>query len=438
MKALTKLSTRVMERYLPDPLIFVILLSLFVYIVAMFTTGSSPLQMVTFFGDGFWGLMEFTVQMAMVLLTGHVMAKSRPFKTLLSKLAAIPNSSGQAIILVSVVAALACFINWGFGLVLGVLFAKEVARQRTDTDYRLLIASAYSGFLVWHGGFSGSIPLTVATDGHPFSDQIGIIPITETVFTFGNLLIVVLLMISIPILNYFMHPDKSDRYIIDPELLDEPEPVSKPDNMTPAERLENSVVLNYIIGAVGVAYIIYHFAVNGLDLNLNIVNFIFLFTGLILHGTPRNFIDAVLDAVKGVGPILVQFPFYAGLMGMMVESGLASQITEMFVNVSSEVTFPLFAFLSAGVVNFFVPSGGGQWAVQAPVMIGAAYELGVEQSKMAMAVAWGDAWTNMIQPFWALPALAIAGLKARDIMGFCLWALVVSGVIIGLVMLIIF
>src|SRR5699024_2626858 len=315
-------------------------------------------------------------------LTGHVMAKSTPFKSLLSRLASVPNTAGQAIVLVSVVAALACFINWGFGLVLGVLFAKEVARQRDDTDYRLLIASGYSGFLVWHGGFSGSIPLTVATEGHPFVEQIGIILITDTVFTFGNLLIVALLVVTIPILNFFMHPEKSERYIIDPELLVEPGPEPKPENMTPAERLENSRVLNYIIGAIGIVYVIYHFSVNGLDLNLNIVNFIFLFTGLILHGTPRNYIEAVFEAVRGVGPILIQFPFYAGLMGMMVESGLAAQITEIFVSASNEVTFPLFAFLSAGVVNFFVPSGGGQWAVQAPVMIGAAMELGIEQSKM--------------------------------------------------------
>lgn len=438
LKVLTRFSTRLMERYLPDPLIFVILLTLLVYVLGMITTGSTPLQMATFFGDGFWGLMEFTVQMSMVLLTGHVMAKSSPFKKLLSKLAKIPKSSGQAIILVSIVAALASFINWGFGLVIGVLIAKEVARQRTDTDYRLLIASGYSGFLVWHGGFSGSIPLTVATEGHPFSEQIGIIPITETIFTFENILIVVLLMISIPILNYFMHPDENERHIIDKKLLEEPESEPKPLNMTPAERLENSVMLNYIIGAIGVVYVIYYFSINGFDLNLNIVNFIFLFSGLILHGTPKNYIEAVFEAVRGVGPILVQFPFYAGLMGMMVESGIAAQITELFVALSNEVTFPLFAFLSAGVVNFFIPSGGGQWAVQAPVMIEAAKELGVEQSKMAMAVAWGDAWTNMIQPFWALPALAIAGLKARDIMGFCVWALVVSGVIISLVMLIAF
>src|SRR5699024_8574024 len=172
-----------------------------------------------------------------------------------------------AIILVSIVAALASFINWGFGLVIGVLIAKEVARQRTDTDYRLLIASGYSGFLVWHGGFSGSIPLTVATEGHPFSEQIGIIPIPETIFTFENILIVVLLMISIPILNYFMHPDENERHIIDKKLLEEPESEPKPLNMTPAERLENSVMLNYIIGAIGVVYVIYYFSINGFELN---------------------------------------------------------------------------------------------------------------------------------------------------------------------------
>src|SRR5699024_9111548 len=165
-------------------------------------------------------------------------------------------------------------------------------------------------------------------------------------------------LVTIPILNLLRHPEKSERYITDPELLVEPGPEPKPENMTPAERLENSRVLNYIIGAIGIVYVIYHFSVNGLDLNLNIVNFIFLFTGLILHGTPRNYIEAVFEAVRGVVPILIQFPFYAGLMGMMVESALAAQITEFFVSVSHVVTFSLFAFLGAGVVNFVVPSGG--------------------------------------------------------------------------------
>ena len=187
-----------------------------------------------------------------------------------------------------------------------------------------------------------------------------------------------------------------------------------------------------VIGALGIAFIIYYFINNGFALTLDLVNFMFLFLGILFHGTPRKYLSAVQEAVKGAGAIIVQFPFYAGIMGMMTASGLAAVISEAFVSVSTADTFPLFAFLSAGLVNFFVPSGGGQWAVQAPIMLEAAEMLGSEPAKVAMAVAWGDAWTNMIQPFWALPALAIAGLKAKDIMGFCVIVLVVSGVVIGL------
>ncbi|WP_414053014.1 short-chain fatty acid transporter [Macrococcus animalis] len=440
MKALTRLSTRLMERFLPDPLVIVILLTLFVYGIGIFTTNTGPVEMITFWGDGFWALLSFTIQMALILLLGHVMAMSKPFSKLLRWLARLPRTAGQAIIMVSFVAALACFINWGFGLVLGVLYAKEVARVRDDTDYRLLIASSYSGFLIWHGGLSGSIPLTIATKGHPFEKQMGLVPVNETIFSPWNLLLVAVLMISIPILNYFMHPKKENRFIIDKNLLVENtnhEEVIDKSKLTPAERIEHSVILNYLIGLVGLIYIVYFFMKNGFNLNLDIVNFIFLFVGLILHGTPRNYIDAVNDAAKGVGSILIQFPFYAGLMGMMTQSGVAKNITDTFLNISNEQTFPALAFLSAGVVNFFVPSGGGQWAVQGPIMIEAAKELGVSNAVMSMAIAWGDAWTNMIQPFWALPALAIAGLKAKDIMGFCLFVLILSGVIICATFLII-
>lgn len=434
MRFLTRLSTRLMERYLPDAYIFVILLSLVVFVLSAFTN-QAPLNVVDYFGNGFWGLMAFTVQMTMVLLCGSVMAKSPFFKRILVSLAKAPKSAGMAIVMVAFLTALACWINWGFGLVLGALIAKEVARQRNDTDYRLLIASAYSGFVIWHGGIAGSIPLSIATAKHPYEAQIGVIPISETLFSTGNLIICVALLICIPILCLLMHPSKEERVIIDPKLLEEAEPEAKPVQMTPAERLEHSRLLNLIIGVLGWIYIISYF-VKGGSLNLNIINFIFFFAGIVLHGTPRNFINAVDDSVRAVGPILIQFPFYAAIMAMMVQSGLAANITNAFVSVASEKTFYVLSFLSAGLVNFFIPSGGGQWAVQAPVMIEAVNQMNamganIEQAKMAMSIAWGDAWTNMIQPFWALPALAIAGLKARDIMGFCLFTLIVSGLIIS-------
>ncbi|HSJ37630.1 MAG TPA: short-chain fatty acid transporter [Planococcus sp. (in: firmicutes)] len=434
MKGIIRFSNNLMERYLPDPFLFVIILTLVVFGLGLGLTDSSPVEMVAFWGGGFWELLAFSMQMVLVLVTGFVLASSPIFKKGLGKLASFAKSPGSAIIWVTLVSLAASWINWGFGLVIGALFAKELAKRVDHVDYRLLIASAYSGFIIWHAGFSGSIPLSIATDGHPFMDRIGIIPTGDTIFASYNLIIIAALVIILPLLNRLMMPKKDETIVVDPKVLVEPKVEEQPEkaDRTPAERLENSWILSAIIGVLGVAFIAYYFIQNGFALNLNLVNFMFLFLGILFHGTPRKYLIAVQEAVKGAGGIIVQFPFYAGIMGMMVSSGLAAVISEAFVSVSTAETFPLFAFLSAGIVNFFVPSGGGQWAVQAPIMLDAAEMLGSDPAKVAMAVAWGDAWTNMIQPFWALPALAIAGLKAKDIMGFCLIVLFVSGAVIGL------
>ena len=434
MKGITRFSNSLMEKYLPDPFLFVIILTVVIFALGLGLTDSSPVQMVAFWGEGFWALLAFSMQMVLVLVTGFVLASSPIFKKGLGKLASLAKSPGSAIILVTLVSLAASWINWGFGLVIGALFAKELAKRVENVDYRLLIASAYSGFIIWHAGFSGSIPLSIATEGHPFADKIGIIPTSATIFASYNVIIVVALIIIVPLLNRLMMPKKEDTVTVDPRLLVEPidEVLPAKSDMTPAERLENGWILSIVIGALGIAFIVYYFVQNGFALTLDLVNFMFLFLGIIFHGTPRKYLIAVQEAVKGAGAIIVQFPFYAGIMGMMTASGLAGVMSEAFVSISSADTLPLFAFLSAGLVNFFVPSGGGQWAVQAPIMLEAAEMLGSDPAKVAMAVAWGDAWTNMIQPFWALPALAIAGLKAKDIMGFCVIVLIVSGVVIGL------
>lgn len=431
MKTLTRWSNTVMERYLPDPYIFVAILTLIVFLLGLGFTDSSPLDMVVHWGDGFWGLLAFTMQMVIVLVAGHVLASSPVFKKLLSSMASLAKSPGSAILLVTVVSLIACWINWGFGLVIGALFAKEIAKKVTTVDYRLLIASAYSGFIIWHGGLGGSIPLSIATADHPFSGIMGVVPTSETIFSTYNLVIIAILFITVPLLNRFMMPKPTDTVSIDPKLLEEKIEVQQEEMLTPASRLENSYILSMLIGALGLVYLIQHFASKGFDLNLNIVNLIFFIMGIIFHGTPKRFLAAVANAVKTAGGIIIQFPFYAGIMGMMVASGLAGVMSEWFVSISTESTFPVFTFFAAGLVNFFVPSGGGQWAVQAPIMLEAAQTLGVSYSKTAMAIAWGDAWTNMIQPFWALPALAIAGLRAKDIMGYCVFVLILSGIVVS-------
>ncbi|MBU1465877.1 MAG: short-chain fatty acid transporter [Gammaproteobacteria bacterium] len=431
-----------LQRYLPDPFIFAIVLTFAVFLLVMPSTGQGPMQVVNAWAGGFWNLLSFSMQMAMVVVTGHAMASAPAFKRKLAMLAGVAKTPGQAIILVTVISAMACWVNWGFGLVVGAIFAKEIAARVKGVDYRLLIASAYSGFLFWHGGLSGSIPLSIAGGANiskvTNGAVTGPIPTSETIFSTMNLTILAVMFITIPLLNRLMHPAPQDTVTIDAELLKE-QVVDTPNkaDMSPAERLENSRVLSLLLGVMGFAYIIYYFVNNGFALNLNVVNFTFLFSAVLLHGTPKSLLSSVSQGARNCSGILLQFPFYAGIMGMMTATGdsgasLAGVISQAFVSISNETTFPLFTFLSAGIVNFFVPSGGGQWAVQAPIMMPAGAALGVDAAKTAMAIAWGDAWTNMIQPFWALPALAIAGLGAKDVMGYCLMALIGSGVIISL------
>ncbi|ETX11085.1 short-chain fatty acid transporter [Marinomonas ushuaiensis DSM 15871] len=432
-----------LQRYLPDPFIFAIILTFAVFLFVMPSTGQGPMQVVNAWAGGFWNLLSFSMQMAMVVVTGHAMASAPAFKSKLAMLAGVAKTPGQAIILVTAISAMACWVNWGFGLVVGAIFAREIAARVKGVDYRLLIASAYSGFLFWHAGLSGSIPLSIAGGANISTVTNGAvtaaIPTSETIFSPMNLTILAVMFVTIPLLNRLMHPAPQDTITIDAEILEETkvEAIKDRADMSPAERLENSRTLSLLLGAMGFAYIIYYFVTNGFALNLNIVNFTFLFSAILLHGTPKSLLTSISQGARNCSGILLQFPFYAGIMGMMTATGdsgtsLAGVISQGFVSISNETTFPLFTFLSAGIVNFFVPSGGGQWAVQAPIMMPAGAALGVDAAKTAMAIAWGDAWTNMIQPFWALPALAIAGLGAKDVMGYCLMALIGSGVIISL------
>ena len=441
---LTTGSVKLVEKYLPDPFIFAVILTFIVVVASMIFTKTTPIGVVEAWYGGFWNLLAFSMQMTLVLVTGTILATAPAFKKLLGKAASLPKNKFQAIAIVNLVALLACFVNWGFGLVIGAVFAKEVAKKVKGVDYPLLIAAAYSGFLVWHAGMSGSIPLKLATGGESLSAATNgtiLDPISTnlTIFSTFNLLIFGIIVLTLPFLLALMHPKADAVKTIDPELLKDeevPAPIAKED-MTPAEKLENSKIINFILAGLGFVFIFKYFLDNGFSLNLNIVNFVFLFAAILLHGTPINVVRAVNSAAKSVGGIILQFPFYAGIMGIMVAVGpegvsLAGAISDMFVSISTEFTFPLFTFISAGIVNFFVPSGGGQWAVQAPIMMPAGAELGVDAAKTAMSIAWGDAWTNMIQPFWALPVLGIAKLGAKNIMGYCLVVLLYSGIIISL------
>lgn len=434
-KKFTNGCVHVVNRWLPDPFLFAIILTIVVFIAAMAGTQQGPIAMVNAWGNdkGFWGLLGFSMQMALVLVLGSAMASAKICKNILGTIASTAKNKMSAIIITTAVSVLCCWLNWGFGLIAGTLLAKEVARRVRDVDYRLLIASAYSGFVIWHAGLSGSIPLKLAA-GEKILDVTYQAGISTTIFHPMNLIMVLTILVLMPFLNYAMHPDAAHTIVVNPALLVEEAERTYTVN-TPAEKIEHSKILWVITCVLGFTYIIYYFVTKGFNLDLNIVNMIFLFLGVLLHGNLRRYVDAISDAAASAAGILLQFPFYAGIMGLMVatnpETGisLAGIISNFFADISNSITFPMLSFLSAGIVNFFVPSGGGQWAVQAPIVMPGATVLGIEHGRAAMAIAWGDQWTNMIQPFWALPALGIAGLTAKDIMGYLVIVTLFVGVV---------
>jgi len=442
-KKFTNACVNIVQKYLPDAFIFCIVLTILVFAAAMPVSKMNPFEIANAWGESMWSLLGFSMQMALVLVLGTALATAPPVKRAINAAAEVPKSPTSAIIFITVVSMIACWLNWGFGLVVGAILAKEIAKKVKGVDYRLLIASAYSGFVIWHAGFSGSIPLQLASYSEAIGKQTAgavteSIPTSLTIFSAWNLIIVIAIIVVIAFVNAQMHPTPENTVTVDPKLLLDTEvPENKFVSKTPAEWLENCPILSILTAICAIMYLVYTFISKGsITLSLNVVNLIFLTLGIIFHGTPISYVNAITDAAKSAGGIILQFPFYAGIMGIMTATGptgqsLAGAISDFFVNISNQTTFPLFTFLSAGIVNFFVPSGGGQWAVQAPIVMPAGNALGVSPAVSAMAIAWGDAWTNMLQPFWALPALGIAGLGARDIMGYCAIVLIVTGIIIG-------
>lgn len=432
MNRIVQVFTTLVQKYLPDPFVFAILLSLLVFILSICITPHGPIDVISMWGNGFWNLLGFTMQMALVVVTGHALASTLLVNRWLSRLSAIPKTPAQGVMFVTFIGSLACIINWGFGLVVGAMFAREVARRIPKSDYPLLIACAYIAFLTWHGGFSGSVPLLAATPGNPVEKIIGLVPLSNTLLTKMNIFITLSLIIFLPFLTRAMLPAENMRKCIDTNLLTEDivsvQRVLSVDS-TLSEKIEESRILSIIIASFGLIYLLLYFIKKGLNVDINTVNLIFLTLGILLHKTPMAYARAISHASKSVAGILIQFPFYAGIQAMMDHSGLGEVITHWFIMIANKDTFPLLAFFSSGLINFAVPSGGGHWVVQGPFVMAAAQSLHADIGKSVMAIAYGEAWMNMAQPFWALPALAIAGLGARDIMGYCIITLLFSSVI---------
>ncbi|HET8602124.1 MAG TPA: TIGR00366 family protein [Segeticoccus sp.] len=450
LRALSRPLVRGVERYLPGSLVFAVILTFIVGILALALTDAGPVEVVRSWGDGLTGLLAFMTQMALILLLGYVLANTRPVRRLLNRLAALPQTPVQAYAFVTFTAAVASLITWGLGLVVAALLSVEVARSARTRGlrlhYPLLVACGYSGFVVWHMGYSGSGPLAAATPGSFVDKLVGrTIPVSETIFSTWNMLAALAAVVLVTAAMAMLRPGPRDRLVELPEGARLASEESSSDGtldlgdgtVTPAERIDASRVVTTLAGVALAAYLVIYFAQEGFALTLDIVNWTFLALILLLVRSPKELGGLVADAGRNVGDILLQFPLYAGILGMMVATGLIEVFSNFFVHISSPATLGLWAFLSGGLVNMFVPSGGGQFAVQAPIFFDAAKQLGVDPAVVTMGIAYGDQWTNMIQPFWAIPLLAIARLRIRDVLGFTTVTLIVSGVVFAVTMVLV-
>jgi len=335
IKKLTNVLVKLVKRYLPNPYVFAIILSVIVFVMGLILTENGPYKMLNYWYTGYFSLLKFTMQMIFVLITGYALARSPFVENILRSLAKIPKNPTQAVMFTAMVAYLCSYLSWGFGLIAGALIAKEVAIENhgKGLHYPILIAAAYSGNLV--RGPSSSIPLVIATDGHFLQDTIGIIPVSQTLYSSWNLIITVTLFVLIPLLYMKMMPKGDDKIIeIDLERIAKSDSEKTEDKVildTPSAKLNNSRILALAIALPGLILIFDHFRLNGFDLNLNIVIFIFLIFGILAHKTPIRYVGAINEAIRTCGGVALLFPFYAGIMGMMKISGLAGIVITGFL-----------------------------------------------------------------------------------------------------------
>lgn len=428
MEALTNFSVKIVQRYLPSAFVLAIILTLVVVVMGVTLTGQSPMAMAEYWGNGFSKLFVFGMQMVLVLLTGYVLAMTPVVQATLSSFSKKATTPRQALVLVIVVSFVCYYLNWGFGMVVGAILAKEMGR-RVAVHFPLLVAAAYGGELV--RGPSSSIPLVIATPGHFMEESIGIVTVSETLYSNWNIILTIVLLLLL--IAFFVLQKQPKNITLLQDTVDEfqeKSPIDKKD-MSPSDRIENSRWPIFLLGLLAAAFLVGQLLDSGFSIDLNNVILFFLSLGLLLHKSPLAYTNAAGKAVTAAQGIIVQFPLYAGIAGMMTNSGLVTEFSQAIIAIATPETFPLLTFLSAGIMNFFIPSGGGQWAIQGPIMMEAAYALGADPAQTIMAFTWGDGWTNQIQPFWALPLLGVAGLSARDIMGYLLVWLFISGAAIG-------
>jgi short-chain fatty acids transporter len=431
------------ERWIPDAFVFALGATVLVVLAALASLtrkeslGRALADVVSIWGGGFWELLPFTLQMALVIITGSVVATTRPVSRVIAALAGVAMTPRGAVAWVAFLAMVSSWFNWGFSLIFSAMLAREVARRVPRVDYRAVCASAFLGLgSIWAQGLSGSAALQMATPSalQPAIRAIvegqgqvpgGLIPLTHTIFLWQSLVSVLVEIVVVTTLMYFAAPGgaraKTAQDLgvsLGESPLELPHP---PTRGTPGEWLEHHWLLSSCFVLLAGGFLVLTFATADAPLhalNLNTLNLGFLTVGVALHGTPARLMRAVKDATPGVWGVLLQFPLYAGIAALIVKTHLNEAIAGFFVSLSTKETYPAVVALYSAVLGVFVPSGGSKWVIEAPYVMAAAHELQVHLGWMVAVYDLGEALANLVQPFWMLPVLGLFGLRARDIMGY--------------------
>jgi short-chain fatty acids transporter len=412
------------ERWFPDAFVFALAAIVLVFLGA-WGAGVPAKVLVVEFGGGFWSLVNFTMQMALVIVGGFVVATSPPVVALTRRLAAVPKTARGAVAFVAAFAMLSSLISWGLSLIFTGLLVREITRRMERVDYRAIGAAAYLGLgSVWALGLSSSAALLQATKSSipPALLAItGVIPLTQTIFLPQSLLLAAILVVMSVTIAYFSAPGEANARTareMGVVFTDDDAPPAAP--TTPGEWLEHSPLLNVVIALLMFGFLALDVRAKGgfAALDLNNFNFAFIAAGLLLHWRPRSFLRAVSRSVPTTAGVLIQFPFYGGIFGMISKTAVAAKLAQLFVAVTTKTTFPLVVALYSALLGMFVPSGGGKWVVEATYVMAAAKAWGEHLGWTVQIYNAAEALPNLINPFWMLPLMGILNVRARDLAGY--------------------
>jgi short-chain fatty acids transporter len=426
----THATIRLFERFMPDPFVLAILITIVVAAAAaLFGPNASATHIVGGWYKGFIGIFTFAFQITLVLVTGHAFAHAAPVQNLFKAIVSVARTPVQASTLTFVCAAVASFFNWGFGLVVAALLAREVAK-RVRVDFAWIVASGFSGWVVWASTPGNAMNVVEKLTGQT-------LPFSTTVFTAFNLVPVLIMLVATPVLLAWLRPADKDAVVLDLEKNpDAPRRQRPAGKLTPAQWLEYSWIGSAFIGLAGVAFIVMALVDhNPAFSGVNAVVFVMFIAGVILHGYPLAYAEALKNAASQTGSMMLQYPLYGGIMGILEATGLPDVLSQFFIAISSAHTLPFWSYVCSLIVTFFVPSGGGHWAVQGPFVIPAAIALHASIPGTTMAVAMGEQVTNMMQPFWAAPVVAMAGVGVQRVLGFTLMTFLLGTVVFGAALL---